>query len=35
MANKLCFEAVDRLLKDIMKSIDPILETIPFGGKKV
>ena len=34
MANKYCFEAVDRLLRDIMKTVDPNLNKIPFGGKK-
>ena len=34
MANKFCFETVDRLLRDLMKTVDPSLAYIPFGGKK-
>ena len=34
MANKLCYECVDRLLRDIMKRVDPSLQFLPFGGKK-
>lgn len=32
MANKYCFEAVDRSLRDIMKTIDEVYSTKPFGG---
>ena len=36
MMNRYAFEAaVDCTLRDIMKAIDPILETKPFGGKVV
>jgi len=34
MANKFCFETVYRLLRDLMKTVDPNLAYIPFGGKK-
>ncbi len=35
MAHKHCFESVDRLLRDVMKKIDPRYSLIPFGGKIV
>ncbi len=35
MMHKHCFEAVDRTLKDILKSIDKKNKHIPFGGKVV
>lgn len=31
--NKYAYETVDRSLRDIMKSVSPELEKIPFGGK--
>ncbi len=34
MAHKHCFEAVDRFFKDLMRTVDPNLATVPFGGKK-
>ena len=35
MVHRHTFEAVDRMLKDIMKAVDPSLEHKPFGGKVV
>ena len=35
MANKLCFEALDRSLRDIMKNFDSHAYAKPFGGKVV
>jgi ATP-dependent DNA helicase PIF1 len=35
MCHRGCFEALDRLLKDIMKSVDPRLAHAPFGGKVI
>ena len=35
MAHRYCYEAVDRLYRDIMKSVDPRLEFVPFGGKVI
>ena len=35
MTDRYCFEAVDRLFRDVMKSINPLLASIPFGGKKI
>jgi hypothetical protein len=35
MMNKYVFEAVNRTLQDIMKTVDPNLENLPFGGKTV
>ncbi len=35
MAHKFCFHSVDRLLRDIMKSVHPSLANVPFGGKKI
>ena len=29
------FEAVDRILKDLMKAVNPLLEEKPFGGKVI
>lgn len=33
MAHKHCFEAVDRFLRDLMRTVNPLLANIPFGGK--
>jgi ATP-dependent DNA helicase PIF1 len=33
--HRYAFEAVDRILKDIMKTIDPTLKEKPFGSKVV
>ena len=35
MANKDNFRVVDLLLRDVMKTVDPDLEHVPFGGKVV
>jgi len=35
MMNKMCFEAFDRTLRDIMKNVDDANNTKPFGGKAV
>nr|XP_043611506.1 uncharacterized protein LOC122583138 [Erigeron canadensis] len=35
MTNKHCFEALDRTLRDILKSTNPQSTHIPFGGKVV
>src|SRR6266496_1113392 len=35
MTYRHAFEAVDRILKDLMKAIDPSLEEKPFGGKVI
>ena len=35
MMKRHCFEAVDRLLRDIMRTVDPQLAHVPFGGKVV
>ncbi|GAU47161.1 hypothetical protein TSUD_287440 [Trifolium subterraneum] len=35
MMHKHCFEAVDRTLKDILKSHNPLNKYLPFGGKVV
>jgi len=35
MMNKLCFEAFDRTLRDIMKNIDDTNNKKPFDGKMV
>jgi hypothetical protein len=35
MANKKCFEALDRTLRDIEKAKNPEAANIPFGGKVV
>lgn len=34
MAHKYCFHTVDKLLRDIMKKVNPLLANVPFGGKK-
>jgi len=33
MMRRHCFEAVDRTLRDLMRTVDPQLEHVPFGGK--
>ncbi len=33
MAHKFCFESVDRFLRDLMRTVNPQLANIPFGGK--
>jgi len=33
MTNRYAFEALDRSLRDIMSTVDPINKNIPFGGK--
>lgn len=33
MAHKFCFETLDRFLRDLMKTENPNLKNIPFGGK--
>lgn len=35
MTHKYAFEALDRILKDLMKAIDQSLESEPFGGKVI
>ena len=35
MMNKMCFEAFDRTLRDIMKNVDECNNCKPFGGKVV
>lgn len=36
MMNKYVYnETVDRSFRDIMKTVDPIYENIPFGGKVI
>ncbi|XP_057252064.1 uncharacterized protein LOC125494157 [Beta vulgaris subsp. vulgaris] len=35
MMHKYCFEALDRSLKDVMQSVNPANQDIPFGGKVV
>jgi len=35
MMNKMCFEAFDRTLRDIMKNVDDANNVKPFGGKVV
>jgi ATP-dependent DNA helicase PIF1 len=35
MMHKHCFEAIDRTLKDILKSVDKKNKNIPFDGKVV
>ncbi len=33
MAHKLCFETVDRFFRDLMRTVNPDLANLPFGGK--
>ncbi|CAB4416163.1 unnamed protein product [Rhizophagus irregularis] len=35
MTHRYAFEAVDRTLRDLMKTVDHLLEEKPFGGKVV
>ena len=35
MMHRFAFEAVDRTLKDLMKAVDSVLESQPFGGKVI
>lgn len=35
MVNKCCFEALDRSLRDVMRSYNPDCSLLPFGGKVV
>jgi hypothetical protein len=35
MMHRHAFECVDRMFRDIMKTVDPALEFLPFGGKVV
>jgi len=35
MMNKMCFEAFDRTLRDIMKNVNEYNNCKPFGGKMV
>jgi hypothetical protein len=35
MTNKLCFEALDRSLRDILSEKQTETQNIPFGGKVV
>ena len=35
MGNRYHLEALDRTLRDLMKSVDPDLEHVPFGGKVI
>ena len=35
MTHRHAFEAVDRTLRDLMKTVDPLLENKPFGGKVI
>ena len=35
MMNRMCFEAFDRTLRDIMRNIDDANKDKPFGGKAV
>ena len=35
MIHRHAFEAVDRTLRDLMKTVDPLLENKPFGGKVI
>ena len=33
MMSRYVYETVDRTFRDIMKTVDPKLEHVPFGGK--
>ncbi len=33
MTSRIAFEALDRTLRDIMRTVDPRLAELPFGGK--
>jgi hypothetical protein len=35
MTHRHAFEAVDRTLRDLMKTVDLLLENKPFGGKVI
>ena len=35
MMNRMCFEAFDRTLRDIMKNVDDTNNAKPFGGKVI
>lgn len=35
MMHRWNFEALDRCLRDVMKSVDPRCEHLPFGGKVI
>jgi len=35
MTHRHAFEAVDRTLRDLMKTVNPLLENKPFGGKVI
>ncbi|KAF7841212.1 uncharacterized protein G2W53_003510 [Senna tora] len=35
MANKYCFEALDRTMRDVLRFSNPLSKNLPFGGKVV
>lgn len=35
MMHRRCIEVVDNTLRDVMGTVDPSLENLPFGGKLV
>ena len=35
MISKDLIECVNRSMQDLMKSVDPVLEHVPFGGKLI